>query len=211
MWTQDRPCLLGYLSWCLVLHFDFFDLSRSMTKPTKWHVRPAKTQINLGIRMKKHWVLSYQRILWLTGRMPRLICLLFDARTAHFFLVLSSCGLFCKRRRSACFQSHAVCSFPSICFGWLGSDSGFTPSLDSFQNKAYTLFFVKTILTWNWYCSPQIFVMPFIIFLWIYWLSAYHSENHKTARAYFSKQLWLWMISLSTTDDSVIGIFPRAT
>ena len=27
-----------------------FYFSRLMTKPTKWHVRPAKTQINLGIR-----------------------------------------------------------------------------------------------------------------------------------------------------------------
>ena len=49
-----------------------------MTKPTKWHARPAKTQISLGIRpvwsestavrMKKAWVLSYplsaQRTLW---------------------------------------------------------------------------------------------------------------------------------------------------
>ena len=44
-------------------------LSHLMTKPTKWHVCPAKTQISLGIcpvwsvfalRMKKAWVLSYQ-------------------------------------------------------------------------------------------------------------------------------------------------------
>ena len=48
-------------------------LSRLMTKPTKWHVRPAKTQISLGrclgicpvwsvfaVRVKKPWVLSYQ-------------------------------------------------------------------------------------------------------------------------------------------------------
>ena len=44
------------------------DLSRLMTKPTKWHVRPAKTRISLDIRtvwsvfavrMKKSWVLSY--------------------------------------------------------------------------------------------------------------------------------------------------------
>ena len=41
-------------------------LSRLMTKPTKWHVRPANTQIRLGslirvftVRMKKAWVLSY--------------------------------------------------------------------------------------------------------------------------------------------------------
>ena len=25
-------------------------MSRNMTKPTKWHARPAKTQISLGIR-----------------------------------------------------------------------------------------------------------------------------------------------------------------
>ena len=44
------------------------NLSCLMTKPTKWHVRPAKTQISLGIcpvwsvfavRMKKAWMLSY--------------------------------------------------------------------------------------------------------------------------------------------------------
>ena len=53
------------------------DLSGLMTKPTKWHVCPAKTQIGLGIRpvwsvfavcMKKAWALSYplsaQRRLW---------------------------------------------------------------------------------------------------------------------------------------------------
>ena len=43
-------------------------MSRLMTKPTKWHVRPAKAQISLGINpvwsvfavcMKKAWVLSY--------------------------------------------------------------------------------------------------------------------------------------------------------
>ena len=52
-------------------------LSCDTTNPTKWHVRPAKTQINLGIPpvwsvfavcMKKAWILSYllstQRRLW---------------------------------------------------------------------------------------------------------------------------------------------------
>ena len=55
--------------------------SRNMSKPTKWHVPPAKTQISLGIRpvwsvfavrMKKAWVLSYplstqQRLIRLGG------------------------------------------------------------------------------------------------------------------------------------------------
>ena len=35
----------------------YLQMSRLMTKPTTWHVRPAKTQISLG--MKKAWFLSY--------------------------------------------------------------------------------------------------------------------------------------------------------
>ena len=56
----------------------YFNLSCIVTKPTKWHVRPSKTQISLGIRpiwsrvftvrLKKAWVLSYplsaQQRLW---------------------------------------------------------------------------------------------------------------------------------------------------
>ena len=35
-------------------------MSRLMTKPTKWHVRPAKTQLRVfAVRMKKAWVPSY--------------------------------------------------------------------------------------------------------------------------------------------------------
>ena len=47
------------------------NLSRLMTKPTKWHLHPAKTKISLrvfAVCMKKAWVLSYplsaQRRLW---------------------------------------------------------------------------------------------------------------------------------------------------
>ena len=72
------------------------------TKSTKWPVRPAKTQINLGIcpvwsvfavRMKEHWVLSYPlstlRRLWSawtfhqSGQMSRLIWV-FAGCTCHF-------------------------------------------------------------------------------------------------------------------------------
>ena len=69
-----------------------------MTKPTKWHVRPAKTQISLGIRQV--WSESSLCAQWLakdppsflhadsddsdqTGRMPRLIWV-FAGRTCHF-------------------------------------------------------------------------------------------------------------------------------
>ena len=54
---------IGKRAWA-VLH-----LNHLMTKPTKWHARPAKTQIRVSaVRMKKPWILSYplsaQRRLW---------------------------------------------------------------------------------------------------------------------------------------------------
>ena len=68
-----------------------------MTKPTKWHVRPAKTQISLGFRpvwsesllsawgklgsLATYWVHSEDSDL--TGRKPRLIWV-FAGRTCHF-------------------------------------------------------------------------------------------------------------------------------
>ena len=38
-------CLCDHVLW-----FHVLQISRLMTKPTKWHVRPAKTQTSLGIR-----------------------------------------------------------------------------------------------------------------------------------------------------------------
>ena len=72
-------------------------MSRCMTKPTKWHVRPAKTQISLGIRpvwsetsLWVQWVAKDPMLLHVysedsgqTGRMPRLIWV-FAGRIDHF-------------------------------------------------------------------------------------------------------------------------------
>ena len=72
-------------------------MSRLMTKPTKWHVRPAKTQISLGIRpvwsefsLCAKYVAKNPSFLHAdsedseqTGRMPRLIWV-FAGRTCHF-------------------------------------------------------------------------------------------------------------------------------
>ena len=72
-------------------------MSHLMTKPTKWHVRPANTQISLGLRpvrsessLGAQWVAKDPRFLYAdnedsdqTGRMPRLI-LGFAGRTCHF-------------------------------------------------------------------------------------------------------------------------------
>ena len=81
------PCFLGLTPY----------LSRLVTKPTKWHVSPAKTQISLGIRpawsesslsawrktgsLATHWAHSEDSDQ--IGRMPRLIWV-FAGRTCHF-------------------------------------------------------------------------------------------------------------------------------
>ena len=73
------------------------EMSRLMTKPTNWHVHPAKTQISLGIRpvwsessLCAQWVAKDPTFLHAdsedsdrTGRMPRLIWV-FAVRTCHF-------------------------------------------------------------------------------------------------------------------------------
>ena len=63
-------------TWSLPLYLPFLDIypvygmstvrrdfenekSRLMTKPTKWHVRPAKTQISLDIRQSLRWAHSH--------------------------------------------------------------------------------------------------------------------------------------------------------
>ena len=79
----------NYMGWCY--------LSRIVTKPTKWRVRPAKTQISLGIRpvwsesllsawrklgsLATHWAHSEDSDQ--TGWIPRLIWV-FAGRTCHF-------------------------------------------------------------------------------------------------------------------------------
>ena len=100
-WTQvsDR-CPLGYyldIKNCHLKHY----LSHLMTKPTKWHLRPAKTPISLGIRpvwsessQCTQWVAEGQKFLHAeredsdqTGRMPRLIRV-FAGRTGRFVMRL---------------------------------------------------------------------------------------------------------------------------
>ena len=72
-------------------------MSHPVTKPTIWHLRPAKTQISLGIRpvwsesslstwrklrsLATHW--GHSEGSDQTGRMPRLIWV-FAGRTCHF-------------------------------------------------------------------------------------------------------------------------------
>ena len=81
-----------------------FNMSRLMTKPTKWHVRPAKTQIRLGINpvwsesslsarrklgsLATHW--AHSKSSDQTGRMPRLIWVF--AGLTLILLVLSCRG-----------------------------------------------------------------------------------------------------------------------
>ena len=64
-WGNVPSCMYVFLRW---RSYSMIVYEPAQTKPTKWHVRPAKTQISLGIRpvwsessvrMKKAWNLSY--------------------------------------------------------------------------------------------------------------------------------------------------------
>ena len=79
------------------MRYKVIKMSQLMINPTKWHVRPAKTQISLGIcpvwsesspsawrklgSLATHWAQSKDSDQ--TGRMPRLIWV-FAGRTCHF-------------------------------------------------------------------------------------------------------------------------------
>ena len=87
-WFCRTAAKIGYLL--------YVNMSRLMTKRTKWHVRPAKTQISLGIRpvwseplLCTQWVAKDLSFLHAhsegsdqTGRTPRLIWV-FAGRTCH--------------------------------------------------------------------------------------------------------------------------------
>ena len=107
-WTQFRLDLT--LSFCcLDCKPDYDpDLSRLMTKPINVAVRPAMTQISLGIRpvwsessICAQWVAKSQSFLHAdsedsdqTGRMPRLIWV-FARRTCHFVRFIMRPLIFC--------------------------------------------------------------------------------------------------------------------
>ena len=86
-------------------------MSRIMTKPTKWHMRPAKTQISLGIRppslirvfavrmklgsLATHWAHSEDPDQ--TGRMPRLIWVFAGALSFCWFCHEAAHLNFCSK------------------------------------------------------------------------------------------------------------------
>ena len=122
------PCLVD-ISDCWHKNVDtetWYDveMSRLMSKPTKWHVRPAKTQISLGIRpvwsesslsawrklgsLATHWAHSEDSDQ--TGRMPRLIWV-FAGRTAPSDVTTYSISgelinKYCKSRLLLCLLNH---------------------------------------------------------------------------------------------------------
>ena len=91
------------------------NVSRVMTKPTIWHVRPAKTPISMGIRpvwsesslspwrnfksLAIHW--AHSKDSDQTGPPPSLIRV-FAGRTLVILLVLSCCSS-CVKRLKTCF------------------------------------------------------------------------------------------------------------
>ena len=92
-------------------------------EPTKWHVRPAKTQICLGIRqvwsessLCTQWVAKDPSFLHAdsedsdqTGRMPRLIWV-FAGRTCHFV------GFVMRRLTLSCYEASFILNISVVCF-----------------------------------------------------------------------------------------------
>ena len=136
-------------------------MSRDMTKPIKWHVRPAKTQISLGIRpVWSESSLSAWRKLgsWATdwahsedsdqtGRMPRLICvftghtvtlLVLSCRGSHHF---EGAAFVLKLKCCYHVQKHRLNTFKGLCrfinvkwaASWQKQQTDCAPSEDSDQ------------------------------------------------------------------------------
>ena len=111
-------------------------MSRLVTKPTKWHMRPAKTLISLGITktdqpssLCAQWLAKDPSFLHTdsedsdqTGWMPRLIWV-FAGRTCHYVGFVTrrlkfGCWFWFWRflsYHSNCFNSHKYCILPASC------------------------------------------------------------------------------------------------
>ena len=110
----------------ILITFILLYLSRLTTKPTKWHLRPAKTQINLGIlpvwseTLLSTWgklrslaiIRAHSEASEQTGRMPRLIWV-FAWRKGHFVgFVMRRLILLCL----TCVKNTDFCYFEAFYF-----------------------------------------------------------------------------------------------
>ena len=132
------------------MYVDKLYMSHIMTKLTKWHVHPAKTQICLGIRpywseaslspWRKFWSLATQRAHSddsdQTGQMPRLIWV-FTGHTCHFVITrhTRSGGVLCYTLRKFWVSVH-----PSIC---LSVRPSISPSFPASNLSSFWLIFFK--------------------------------------------------------------------
>ena len=135
-----------------------------MTKPTKWHVCPVKTQISLGIcpvwsesslsawrnlgSLATHWVHSEDSDQ--TGQMPRLIWVF--AGCIVILLVLSWGGSFFSTPE---FQTLCLCIEKHWLYGkWM---------MNCLFSEAFYFFNCLMII---FEYSLQFFIFPFIEFIW---------------------------------------------
>ena len=114
-------------------------MSRRMTKPTKWSVRTAKTQISLGIhpvwsvfavRMKKRWALNY--LLSAQWRLIRLGgCPGWSESSlgAHVILLVLSCGGSYLSMHITCLESWArSTSWENLFLPYANNKGAYQPS-----------------------------------------------------------------------------------
>ena len=139
-------------------HCIWHNLSCLMTKPTKWHVRPVKTQISLGIRpvwseysLCAQWVAKDPSFLHVdsedsdqTGRMPRLIWVFAGHTFCWFCHEVAHLQNFKKRREVTSTGKTYVYIYKTFSFNSLSKDTtiNFLCQYGSHTNSLSELYFV---------------------------------------------------------------------
>ena len=142
-------------------------MSRILTKPTKWHVHPATTQISLGIcpvwSVFALWVAKDPSFLQVdskdsdqTGQMPRLIWV-FARRTCHFVGFVTMWLIFLASALASCSEVNS-CShiMRKPIFGDVWQDSKPHPSYPSPPPTSSLLRYRKYQESWSFGHSVRI-------------------------------------------------------
>ena len=180
-------------------------MGQRTTKPTKWHVRPSKTQISLGIRqvwsesslsawrklrsLATHWVHSEDSDQ--TVRMPRLIwvitktCLYnFDPLIPHFYIIkLGFTGVYIiflisARKHRLWVQRGSSNKYPQ-CMFWaeIWKISVFHLKIFSFLEVKFTIYLYRRVFVMIRWALKPFFRFCHALAQFIMWLHQYTAHT----------------------------------
>ena len=97
LWTANKKLTSSDVSYVTSMVYWTNDMSHLMTKPTKWHVHPATTQVSLGIRsVWSESLLSAWRKLGSLAthwRIEKTLIRVFAGRTVILLVLSRSCSI----------------------------------------------------------------------------------------------------------------------